>query len=144
MSFLRDNHRNCNPTVVHPTDNFCDFFSKNGNLGSKLKVLEFLGIQPYLTPPLVTPGSRETWSASYRQHKILFLEYYWSCWRIDSWYSWHCQHFRKIYRSCLLWKNFTTKIHWNRNSSKDFWIIFYDILWFLWPLFDFWNLFELL
>ena len=57
------------------------------------------------------------------QNKIYFLEYYWPCWRIDSWYSWHCQHFRKIYRSCLLWKNFTTKIYWNRKSLKDFLII---------------------
>ena len=127
---------------IHPTDNFLIFFLKNGKIESS-------GISRnsallVVTPPLVTPGPCETSSASYNQHKISFLEYYWSCWRIDSWYSWHCQHFRKIYRSCLLWKYFATKIHWNRNSSKDMWINFYDILWFWWPLFDFWNLFELL
>ena len=49
-----------------------------------------------------------------------FLEYYRPCWRIDSWYSWHCQHSRKIYRSCLLWKNFTTQIHRNRKKLKNF------------------------
>ena len=55
----------------------------------------------------------------------MFLEYYWPCWRIDSWYSWHCQHSRKIYRSCLLWKNFTTQIHRNRKRLKKFEKYFY-------------------
>ena len=30
----------------HPSYSFCDFFHKNCNLGSKMKVLKFFGIQP--------------------------------------------------------------------------------------------------
>ena len=77
---------------------------------------------------------------------MIFSEYYWPCWRIDSWYTWHCQHFRKIYRSCLLWKNSTTKIHWNRKgSNKNFLIFFFSMTFYgfydlcFWNV-DFWNL----